>query len=107
MNNEEQKKQKPANKQGIKQKKLPERRCIGCQGTFLKKELIRVVRSPEGTVFIDFTGKKSGRGAYICKNEACLRKAKKSGALHRSLEVDISEELYDELLREIQFELNQ
>jgi len=102
MNNEH----KPAKKQGVKPKKLPERRCIGCQGTFLKKELIRVVRSPEGDVSIDFTGKKSGRGAYICKNETCLKKAKKSGALHRSLDVEISEELYDELLREIQFELN-
>lgn len=103
MNNEEQKKRKTA---GAKPKKLPERRCIGCQGTFLKKELIRVVRSPEGSVFIDFTGKKSGRGAYICKNEACLKKARKSGALHRSLEAEISEELYDELLREIRFELD-
>jgi len=101
--NEEQKKQKPA--KGAKQKKLPERRCIGCQGTFLKKELIRVVRSPEGAVSIDFTGKKSGRGAYICKNEACFKKAKKSGALQRSLETEISDELYDELLREIRFEL--
>jgi predicted RNA-binding protein YlxR (DUF448 family) len=105
--NEEQKKQNPVKKQGTKQKKLPERRCIGCQGTFLKRDLIRVVRSPEGTVFIDFTGKKSGRGAYMCKNETCFKKAKKSGALHRSLEVEISDELYDELLREIRFELNQ
>lgn len=105
--NEEQKKQKPAAKQGAKQKKVPERRCIGCQGTFLKKELIRVVRSPEGEVSIDFTGKKSGRGAYICKNEACFKKAKKSGAIHRALEVEISDELHEELLREIRFELNQ
>ena len=95
----------PAAKQGAKQKKIPERRCIGCQGTFSKKELIRVVRSPEGEVSIDFTGKKSGRGAYICKNETCFKKAKKSGAIHRALEVEITDELHDELLREIQFEL--
>ncbi len=99
----QQNKPKPAKKH--KEKKLPERRCIGCQGTFLKKELIRVVRSPEGEVSIDFSGKKSGRGAYLCKSEACLKKARKSGALHRALDVEISEELYDELLREIQFEL--
>ena len=102
---EEQKTQKPAAKQGAKQKKLPERRCIGCQGTFLKKELIRVVRSPEGQVSIDFTGKKSGRGAYICKNETCFKKAKKSGAIHRALEVEITDELHEDLLREIRFEL--
>ncbi len=102
---EEQKNQKPAAKQGAKQKKLPERRCIGCQGTFLKKELIRVVRSPEGEVSIDFTGKKSGRGAYICKSETCFKKAKKSGAIHRALEVEITDELHEELLREIRFEL--
>jgi len=66
-----------------------------------------VVRSPEGEVSIDFTGKKSGRGAYICKNETCFKKAKKSGALHRALEVEISDELHDELIREIRFELNQ
>ncbi|MBE6599350.1 MAG: YlxR family protein [Ruminococcaceae bacterium] len=105
--NGEQKKQNSAAKQGAKQKKIPERRCVGCQGTFPKKELIRVVRSPEGEVSIDFTGKKSGRGAYVCKNEACLKKAKKTGVLHRHLEVEISEELYEELLREIRFELNQ
>ncbi len=66
-----------------------------------------MVRSPEGEVSIDFTGKKSGRGAYICKSEACFKKAKKTGILHRQLEVEISEELYEELLREIRFELNQ
>ena len=53
-------------------KKVPERRCVGCQGTFPKKDLLRVLRSPEGDISIDFTGKKSGRGAYLCKNEACI-----------------------------------
>jgi predicted RNA-binding protein YlxR (DUF448 family) len=103
--NEEQKNTQPAAKQGAKQKKIPERRCIGCMGTFPKKELIRVVRSPEGQVSIDFTGKKSGRGAYICKNETCFKKAKKSGAIHRALEVEITDELHEDLLREIRFEL--
>ncbi len=64
-----------------------------------------MVRSPEGEVSIDFTGKKSGRGAYICKSETCFKKAKKSGAIHRALEVEITDELHEELLREIRFEL--
>jgi len=88
---------------GTPKKKMPERRCVGCAGTFLKKDLMRVVRSPEGEISIDFTGKKSGRGAYLCKSEACFKKARKSGILHRSLECEISEELYEELGKEIRF----
>ena len=88
-------------KQNQKSRKNPERRCVGCVGTFPKKDLIRVVRSPEGEISIDFTGKKSGRGAYLCKSEACFRKAKKSGILKRSLECEISEEIYTELEKEI------
>ncbi len=84
------------------QKKVPERRCVGCQGTFPKRDLLRVLRSPEGVISIDFTGKKSGRGAYLCKNEACFKKARKSGIIRRALECEISEEIYDELLHEIQ-----
>ena len=83
-------------KQQVK-KKIPERRCVGCQGTFPKKELLRVVRSPEGIISIDFTG----RGAYICQNETCFKKARKSGILHRTLECEISEEIYAELEKEI------
>lgn len=92
-------------KQNQKNRKIPERRCVGCVGTFPKKDLIRVVRSPEGEISIDFTGKKSGRGAYLCKNEACFRKAKKSGIIKRSLECEISEEIYAELEKEIRLEL--
>lgn len=88
-----------------KVRKQPLRHCIGCAGEFLKKDLIRVVRSPEGDVSIDFTGKKSGRGAYICKNEQCLKKARKSGALHRHLEVEITDDLYAQLEKEIKFEM--
>ncbi len=91
-------------KKGGAPKKIPERRCVGCQGTFPKKELIRVVRSPEGEISIDFTGKKSGRGAYICKNEACFKKARKTGIIRRALECEISDEIYDELLKEIKLE---
>ena len=94
---------KPKN---LPKKKIPERKCVGCQQSFPKKELIRVVRSPEGEISIDFTGKKSGRGAYICKNEACFKKAKKTGILKRSLECEISEEIYAELEKEIKLDVS-
>lgn len=66
-----------------------------------KKELIRVVRSPEGEISIDFTGKKSGRGAYICPNPECLEKAIHKKGLERSLEVAISEQVYEALRKEM------
>ena len=69
--------------------------------SFPKKELIRVVRTPDGEVCIDATGKKSGRGAYICKKEACLKKAVKAKRLQNNLEVEISEQLLSELSEEI------
>ena len=82
-------------------KKIPQRKCLGCMNSFPKKELIRVVRTPDGEVCIDLTGKKSGRGAYICKNEACLKKALKAKRIQSNLEVQISEELSAELLTEL------
>ena len=85
----------------VKTKKVPERRCTGCGESFPKRDLIRVVRSPEGAVSIDFTGKKSGRGAYICPRSACFKKARKQGRIARSLEVVISDELYDALEHEV------
>ncbi len=69
--------------------------------SFPKKELIRVVRTPEGEVCIDLTGKKSGRGAYICKREACLKKAVKAKRLQTNLEVAITDELLSALTEEI------
>lgn len=69
--------------------------------SFPKKELIRVVRTPEGDVCIDLTGKKSGRGAYICKSEACLKKAVKSKRIQNNLEVSLSDELIDALTKEL------
>ena len=84
-----------------KQKKIPTRRCTGCGESFPKKDLIRVVRSPEGELSIDFTGKKSGRGAYICQKTECFRKAKRGGRLSRSLGVPISPEIYDSLEHEV------
>lgn len=83
-------------------KKTPERRCVGCNGTFPKKELIRVVRAPDGTVSLDFKGKKSGRGAYLCKNTDCLKKARKAKRLERNLDVTIPDEVYEALEAEME-----
>ena len=87
-----------------KKKKIPQRRCVGCGETKDKKELVRVVRTPEGEVCLDLTGKKSGRGAYVCHSAACLRKARKSKRIEQNLEVGIPEELYVKL--EAQLEEN-
>lgn len=81
----------------MKVKKVPLRMCVGCSEHKPKKELIRIVRTPEGEVVIDFTGKKSGRGAYICRDIQCLRKAIKSKRIERTLEAPISQDQYDKL----------
>lgn len=83
------------------QKKTPERRCTGCGETFSKKDLIRVVRDPDGSISIDLMGKKSGRGAYICNKKECLAKAKKTRRLENSLKCTISEEIYTALESQI------
>ena len=82
-------------------KKTPERKCMGCNEKKPKKELVRVVRTPEGEVLLDLTGKKSGRGAYICKSTACLNKAKKAIRLESSLECSIPEEVFTRLAEEL------
>ena len=84
------------------QKKIPQRQCMGCRERRAKRELIRVVRSPEGEVSLDFGGKKNGRGAYLCPNMDCLKKAIRSKALDRSLEVTIPEEAYARLQKEME-----
>lgn len=78
------------------------RTCCGCRESFPKKELIRVVRTPEGTVEIDLTGRKNGRGAYLCRNTDCLRRAKKSGAFARSLGAPVTEEICAVLEKELE-----
>ena len=80
-----------------KPRKTPMRMCVGCREMKPKKELLRVVRSPEGEVSIDTTGKKSGRGAYCCFQAECLRRALKQGQLDRQLEVKLSAEVNAEL----------
>lgn len=79
-------------------RKTPMRTCVGCRACRPKKELIRVVRTPEGETALDATGRKSGRGAYICPNEECLKKAQKSRALERALEHKIEQDVFDRLL---------
>ena len=86
----------------MQQKKIPMRKCIGCNEMKPKKELIRIVRSPEGEFDLDVTGKKSGRGAYICKNPECFRKAVKSHGLERSLKTTIPKEVYEHLEKEME-----
>lgn len=81
----------------MKQKKLPQRMCVGCQTMKNKKELLRVVRSPEGEIRLDRTGKAAGRGAYVCPLETCLTKAVKEKRLERALEHAISPEVYEQL----------
>ena len=84
------------------QKKIPQRQCMGCRERKAKRELIRVVRTPEGSVCLDFGGKMNGRGAYLCPNPDCLKKALRSKALDRSLETTIPEAVYDRLAREME-----
>ena len=83
------------------QKKVPVRRCVGCGEHFPKAELVRVLRTPEGEAILDLTGKKSGRGAYICKKASCLKKARKSKRIETSLECSIPEAVYDRMEEEI------
>ena len=83
-------------------KTIPIRQCIGCRTQKPKNQLIRVVRSPEGEVSLDFRGKAPGRGAYLCRDAACLKKALKSKALERALNVPIPEEIRSRLLAEME-----
>ena len=84
------------------QKKIPQRQCMGCRERKAKRELIRIVRGIDGNVSVDFGGKLNGRGAYLCPDADCLKKAIKSNALARSLEVTIPEEVYERLTREME-----
>lgn len=85
----------------MKTKKVPLRMCAGCGEMFDKRSLVRVVKSPDGEVSLDLTGKKAGRGAYVCKNPECLRKARKKRAFERSFGIAIDPEVYDKMEAEI------
>lgn len=81
----------------MKPKKIPMRMCVGCREMKPKRELVRVVRAPDGTVSLDPVGKKPGRGAYVCKSEVCLSRAIKQKQLERQLEVQLTEEIAAQL----------
>lgn len=85
----------------LKVKKIPQRLCLGCQESFPKKDLIRIVRSPEGEYSIDLTGKKAGRGAYICNKRECFDLVRKNHGLERSFKGAIAKEIYDKLENEL------
>lgn len=81
-------------------KVIPQRKCIGCGEMKEKTMLMRVIKTKEGEISLDLTGKKNGRGAYLCKNDACLKKARKSKGLERAFQMAIPEEVYDSLEKE-------
>lgn len=86
-------------------KKIPMRQCIGCGEMKSKKEMVRILKTAEDEIILDVTGKKNGRGAYICNNKECLKKAIKQRGLERSFKMSIQKEVYDNLNRE--FEANE
>lgn len=86
----------------MKEKKIPQRQCLGCRTMKDKQALLRVVRSKEGQISLDFEGKKPGRGAYICKDAECFKKARKSRALERAFKGQIPEEVYEALTKEME-----
>lgn len=86
----------------MKPKKIPMRMCLGCNEMKPKKDLIRVVRSPEGEISLDFTGKKSGRGAYICRSTECFGKARKARHFEKSFSCRIDDSIYEVMADELQ-----
>ena len=85
----------------MRQKKIPLRRCTGCGEMKQKRELVRGVKNNEGEISLDLTGKKSGRGAYVCHSLECLQKARKSRGLERALSCKIPEDVYDAMEQEL------
>jgi predicted RNA-binding protein YlxR (DUF448 family) len=90
-----------AKAQIVKPRKIPMRQCLGCNEHKPKKEMLRVVRSPEGEISLDFTGKKSGRGAYLCHDVKCLRRVRKSNRLQTTLGVVIPDEVFEDMEKEM------
>lgn len=85
-------------------KKIPMRQCTGCREMKPKREMIRVVKSPENEISLDFKGKAQGRGAYVCRNADCLKKAIKSKALEKSLDISIPDDIYTQLKEQMEAE---
>ena len=90
----------------MKTKKIPQRMCLGCRQSHPKKDMLRIVRSKEGEYSVDVTGKKPGRGAYICKNMDCFAEARKNHGLERSFEGRIAPEIYAQLVAELRTQLD-
>ena len=86
----------------IKKKKIPMRRCVGCREMKEKRELLRIVKDNEGKIFVDPTGKKNGRGAYVCKSTSCFAQARKAKSLSHEFGCEIPEEVYDEITRQLE-----
>jgi predicted RNA-binding protein YlxR (DUF448 family) len=84
------------------QKKIPQRQCMGCRERKNKRDMLRVVRGTDGAVTLDFGGKLNGRGAYVCPDPECLKKARKTRALERCLETPIPEDVYDRMEKEME-----
>lgn len=89
-------------KNGHSVRKIPMRKCTGCNEMKPKKELVRVVKNKEGEISLDLTGKKAGRGAYICQNLACLQAARKNRGLERAFSCKIPAEVYDSMEKELE-----
>lgn len=85
----------------MKNKKVPMRQCVGCRQSKNKKDLIRIVRTPDNNVIFDDTGRMNGRGAYICPSVECLNKARKTKAMERSLDISMPDEVYDAIERQM------
>jgi len=85
----------------LKTKKIPMRSCVGCMESKTKNELIRILKTPENDVVIDITGRQNGRGAYICHKVECLKRARKTKALERSLSIQIPDEIYADIERQM------
>lgn len=85
----------------MQQKKIPLRKCTGCGEMKPKKELVRIVKTPEEEILLDLTGRKNGRGAYICPNAECLKKARKAKRIEKSFRCRIPEEVYDKMEEEL------
>ena len=90
----------------MKNKKVPMRLCIGCGELKMKSELVRIVKTVEDKICLDDTGKKNGRGAYICKNVECLSKAMKTRGFDRSYKSPVSKEVYEKLKEEMEVRYN-
>lgn len=88
----------------MKVKKIPLRKCVGCQAQFAKRDLVRVVRDKEGRVSLDKTGRANGRGAYLCNKSECLMTALKRKAIQRALQVELTQDVQDQLMKAIQDE---